>query len=118
SDNFAGSDSSRWSYLSRFCSSDISTWSRKVLWNGSRIAGSRAGASQRWHAGNPLEQAPGLGAKSLALADGIRTRLLRDRNDGDRRVAVRSLAIWRRAFSGVASPERPDDRLRPGVAQD
>src|SRR5919199_3758563 len=59
-----------------------------------------------------------MGAGKLDLAGYVRPRLLRDRDDGDRRVALRRRALRRRGLPLVAAPGRPPHRLRPRRAQD
>ena len=54
----------------------------------------------------------------LDLAGHVRPRLLRDRDDVDRLVALRHRALRRRGLPLVAAPGRPADRLRPRRAQD
>ena len=62
-------------------------------------------------------QALQLGAEVLDVAGDVRARVLRDRDDGDLRVAVRRRAL-RDGAVGVAAPRRPHDRLRHRDHQD
>ena len=65
-----------------------------------------------------VEKAVALGAGQLDLAGHVRARVLRDRDDVDRLVALRRRALRRRGLPLLAPPGRPADRLRPGRAQD
>ena len=52
------------------------------------------------------------------MAGHLRTGLLRDRDDGHRRPAVRHRTLWHGALFGNAATGRPDDRRRPGQPED
>src|SRR6185437_10860579 len=59
-----------------------------------------------------------LGPVELDLACRIRPRLLRDRDDGAPLAALRHRPLRLRGLPLVAPSGRPDDRVRPGGAQD
>ena len=58
------------------------------------------------------------GRQELALADDVRAGVLRDRDDGGRRVAVRPRPLRRRRVPRHAAAGGPDDRRRHGELQD
>src|SRR4051794_33168944 len=60
----------------------------------------------------------GLGADQVDVAGHVRARVLRDRDDVDRLLAVRHRALRNGGVPLVATPGRPADRLRTRRAQD
>ena len=80
-------------------------------------AGARGGPRGQADADDGREGGP-LGAGQLDLAGHLRARVLRDRDDVDRLVALRRRPLRRRGLPLLAPPGRPADRLRPGRAQD
>src|SRR4051812_26609371 len=56
--------------------------------------------------------------EGLAVAGDVRAGLLRHRDDGHGRTAVRHRPLRDGAVFGDAPAGRPDDRGRPGVAED
>ena len=59
-----------------------------------------------------------VGADELDVARHVRARVLRDRDDVDRREPLRHRALRDGAVPRLAAPGRPADRLRPRLAQD
>jgi hypothetical protein len=59
-----------------------------------------------------------VGAPVVHLAGDLRPGLLRDRDDGDERGALRHRAVRRRGLPRVAAAVGPDDRRRAAVAED
>src|SRR5437899_3806495 len=55
-----------------------------------------------------------LGTQELHLAAAIWARLLRNRDDRNRRLSLRHCAVWRRSFPAVAASGRSDDCRRHG----
>ena len=59
-----------------------------------------------------------VGAQAVDVAGHVRPRVLRDRDDGDRRRPVRPVALGDGGVPRLAPPGRPDDRVGPRVAED
>src|SRR5581483_4840927 len=59
-----------------------------------------------------------LGADEVDVAGHLRSLVLRDRDDGDRLLALRHRALRHGGLPHLAAPGRPADRLRPRRAQD
>ena len=59
-----------------------------------------------------------LDAQVLALAGHLRAGLLRHRDDGRRRAALRPRPLRHGGLPRLAAPGRPDDRRRPGQPED
>src|SRR5439155_4746788 len=55
---------------------------------------------------------------AVALADDLRPGLLRDRDDGDQRLALRPGPLRGRGLPRQPAAGRPDDRVRPGQPED
>ena len=60
----------------------------------------------------------GMGSQAVDVAGHVRSGVLRDRDDVDRRRPVRPLAVGDGAVPRIAPPGRPDDRRRPRLAED
>ena len=76
--------------------------------------GLRSELQKAGHLGHLDAGALQLGPAQFDLAAAVRAGLLRDRDDRDRRVALRSRALRRRSFPALAAPGGPDDRGRHG----
>src|SRR5438132_2863177 len=97
----------------------MSTPGNAAHWTGDEHARSaRRSARQDRHTRLRPQPARGLGARVVDLAGDIWPGVLRDRDDGGRRVALRHGPLRVRAVSRLATPGGPDDRRRPRGAED
>ena len=81
-------------------------------------ATSSSSTSQRARHHDDARQGRRLGARQRAVPGDVRPRLLRDRDDVDRRRARRRRALRLRGLPRLAAPGRPAHPLRPRLDQD
>ena len=84
---------------------------------GSTGNGSRRETAQR-HPADQRREAGQLDPQGVAVPGHLRAGLLRDRDDDDRRAALRPRPVRHGGLPGIAAAGRPDDRRRPGEPED